>query len=94
MTKVNASKQVETAKKDIKKVFANAKDYSRNLYLAGLGVYNTTEQQRSKAYKEVVKTGTSIFKDLVKAGEGLEKKGRGDRVVGDSPDFGSTARGV
>ena len=72
MTKATANKQVLNAQE----VIADVKAYSRKIYLAGLGVYGTTSQQRAKSYKEVVKTGTVIFKDLVKAGEGLEKKGQ------------------
>ena len=70
------TKAIAGKKVDAKAILADVKSYSRNLYLAGLGVYNTTEQQRSKSYKEVVKTTSNIFKDLVKAGEGLEKKGK------------------
>ena len=72
MTKATANKQAQ----NVKAVIADAKVYSRNLFLAGLGVYATTEQQRTKAFKEVSKTTSVIFKDLVKAGEGLEKKGK------------------
>ena len=72
MTKATANKQAQ----NVKAVISDAKVYSRNLFLAGLGVYATTEQQRTKAFKEVSKTTSVIFKDLVKAGEGLEKKGK------------------
>lgn len=72
MSKAAVNKQVNNAKE----ILAEVKSYSRNLYLAGLGVYGTTEQQRSKSFNEVKKTSTSIFKELVKAGEGLEKKGK------------------
>jgi DNA-binding transcriptional regulator GbsR (MarR family) len=72
MTNSTARKQV----KNVKVSLADIKGYSRNLFLAGLGVYNTTEQQRSKNYKAVVNTTSNIFKELVKAGEGLEKKGK------------------
>ena len=72
MTNATASKQVNNAKT----ILAEVKSASRNLFLAGLGVYNTPAQQRSKNVKAVGKTTTSIFTDRVKAGEGLEKKGQ------------------
>ena len=61
-----ATKQVKNAKE----VIADVKATSRKIYLAGLGVYGTTSQQRDKAFKEDAKTSSVIFKDLVKAGAG------------------------
>jgi hypothetical protein len=72
MTNATVNKQVNNAKD----IIADVKAYSRQALLAGLGVYATTEQQRTKAYKQVANTSSVIFKDLVKAGEGLEKKGK------------------
>ena len=46
-------------------VLADVKGYARKIYLAGLGAY-------AKAGKE----GADYLKDLVKAGEGVEKKGK------------------
>lgn len=72
MTNATVNKQVNNAKD----IITDVKAYSRQALLAGLGVYATTEQQRTKAYKQVANTSSVIFKDLVKAGEGLEKKGK------------------
>jgi len=72
MTKAITSKPVTNPKE----IIADVKAYSHKVYLAGLGLYGTTSQQRRKSYNEVVKTSKVIFKDLVKSGEGLEKKAK------------------
>lgn len=46
-------------------LISDAKHYARQIWLAGLGTYAKVGQE-----------GSEYFKDLVKAGEGVEKKGR------------------
>jgi len=46
-------------------LYTDAKHYARQIWLAGLGTYARVGQE-----------GSEYFKDLVKAGESVEKKGR------------------
>ena len=46
-------------------VLSDVKAYARKIWLAGLGAYNKAGQDSAE-----------IFKDLVKAGESIEKKGK------------------
>lgn len=63
MSKVAVKK--DTAEQDKASALADVKAYARKIWLAGLGAY-------AKAGQE----GVEYFKDLVKAGEGVEKKGK------------------
>lgn len=63
MSKVAVKK--DTAEQDKAGALADVKAYARKIWLAGLGAY-------AKAGQE----GVEYFKDLVKAGEGVEKKGK------------------
>ena len=63
MSKVAVKK--DTAEQDKAGSLADVKAYARKIWLAGLGAY-------AKAGQE----GVEYFKDLVKAGEGVEKKGK------------------
>lgn len=65
MSKVAVKKKVETVVEDNAGLFDDVKGYARKIYLAGLGAY-------AKAGAE----GVEYFKELVKAGEGVESKGR------------------
>ena len=62
MAKVAVKKAVSKSETT---VLADVKGYARKIYLAGLGAY-------AKAGSE----GTEYFKELVKAGEGVESKGK------------------
>jgi poly(hydroxyalkanoate) granule-associated protein len=65
-TKVAAKKKVAVEKVEDKlTVLTDVKAYARKVWLAGLGAY-------AKAGAE----GIDYFKDLVKAGEGVEKEGK------------------
>jgi poly(hydroxyalkanoate) granule-associated protein len=65
-TKVAAKKKVAVEKVEDKlTVLTDVKAYARKVWLAGLGAY-------AKAGAE----GVDYFKDLVKAGEGVEKEGK------------------
>ena len=65
-TKVAAKKKVAVEKVEDKlTVLTDVKAYARKVWLAGLGAY-------AKAGAE----GAEYFKELVKAGEGVEKKGK------------------
>ncbi len=65
MSKVAVKKKVETVVEDNAGLFDDVKGYARKIYLAGLGAY-------AKAGAE----GVEYFKELVKAGEGVESKGK------------------
>jgi len=65
MSKVAVKKKVEAVVEDKAGLFDDVKGYARKIYLAGLGAY-------AKAGVE----GTEYFKELVKAGEGVESKGK------------------
>lgn len=62
MAKVAVKKKAEV---ESTKVLNDVKAYAHKVWLAGLGAY-------AKAGKE----GSEYFKDLVKAGEGVEKQGK------------------
>lgn len=64
MAKVAVKKTASKAASETT-VLADVKGYARKIYLAGLGAY-------AKAGKE----GADYLKDLVKAGEGVEKQGK------------------
>lgn len=65
-TKVAAKKKAVVAKvEDKATVLTDVKAYARKVWLAGLGAY-------AKAGAE----GVDYFKELVKAGEGVEKQGK------------------
>ena len=65
-TKVAAKKKVAVEKVEDKlTVLTDVKAYARKVWLAGLGAY-------AKAGAE----GAEYFKELVKAGEGVEKQGK------------------
>ena len=65
-TKVAAKKKVAVEKVEDKlTVLTDVKAYARKVWLAGLGAY-------AKAGAE----GAEYFKELVKAGEGVEKRGK------------------
>ena len=64
MAKVAVKKKVEKAESK-STVIADVKLYARKIWLAGLGAY-------AKAGAE----GVDYFKELVKAGEGVEKQGK------------------
>ncbi len=64
MAKVAVKKKVEKVESK-STVLADAKVYARKIWLAGLGAY-------AKAGAE----GVDYFKELVKAGEGVEKQGK------------------
>jgi poly(hydroxyalkanoate) granule-associated protein len=61
MAKVATKKKVENEFS----LITDVKHYARQIWLAGLG-----------AYAKVGQEGSVYFKELVKAGEGVEKKGR------------------
>lgn len=63
-TKAAVKKKVEAVESKVT-VLADVKAYARKVWLAGLGAY-------AKAGAE----GADYFKDLVKAGEGVEKQGK------------------
>ncbi|MDX5374133.1 MAG: phasin family protein [Pseudomonadaceae bacterium] len=63
-TKAAVKKKVEAVESKIT-VLSDVKDYARKVWLAGLGAY-------AKAGAE----GAEYFKELVKAGEGIEKQGK------------------
>ena len=65
MSKVAVKKKVEAVVEDKAGLFDDVKGYARKIYLAGLGAY-------AKAGAE----GLDYFKELVKAGEGVETKGK------------------
>lgn len=65
MSKVAVKKKVEAVVEDKAGLFVDVKGYARKIYLAGLGAY-------AKAGAE----GVEYFKELVKAGEGVETKGK------------------
>ncbi|UFQ98144.1 phasin family protein [Pseudomonas wenzhouensis] len=65
MSKVAVKKKVEAVVEDKAGVLDDVKGYARKIYLAGLGAY-------AKAGAE----GVGYFKELVKAGEGVESKGK------------------
>jgi len=65
MPKVAVKKKVEAVVEDKAGVLDDVKGYARKIYLAGLGAY-------AKAGAE----GVGYFKELVKAGEGVESKGK------------------
>ena len=67
MAKVAVKKKVEKVEKAESKttVLSDVKLYARRIWLAGLGAY-------AKAGAE----GVDYFKELVKAGEGVEKQGK------------------
>jgi len=65
MSKVAVKKKVEAVAEDKAGLLDDVKGYARKIYLAGLGAY-------AKAGAE----GVEYFKELVKAGEGVESKGR------------------
>jgi len=65
MSKVAVKKKVEAVVEDKAGVLGDVKGYARKIYLAGLGAY-------AKAGAE----GVGYFKELVKAGEGVESKGK------------------
>lgn len=64
-TKAAVKKKVEAAVESKATVLTDVKAYARKVWLAGLGVY-------AKAGQE----GVGYFKELVKAGEGVEKEGK------------------
>ena len=65
MSKVAVKKKVEAVAEEKAGLFDDVKGYARKIYLAGLGAY-------AKAGAE----GAEYFKELVKAGEGVEKQGK------------------
>lgn len=65
MSKVAVKKKVEAVAEDKAGLLTDVKGYARKIYLAGLGAY-------AKAGAE----GVEYFKELVKAGEGVETKGK------------------
>lgn len=65
MSKVAVKKKVEAVVEDKAGVLDDVKGYARKIYLAGLGAY-------AKAGVE----GVEYFKELVKAGESVETKGK------------------
>ncbi|BAN51014.1 phasin family protein [Metapseudomonas resinovorans] len=65
MAKVAVKKKVEKAEVKSTTVLTDVKVYARKIWLAGLGAY-------AKAGAE----GVDYFKELVKAGEGVEKQGK------------------
>ena len=65
MSKVAVKKKVEAVAEEKAGLFDDVKGYARKIYLAGLGAY-------AKAGAE----GAEYFKELVKAGEGVESKGK------------------
>ena len=71
MSKVAVKK--DTAEQDKAGALADVKAYARKIWLAGLGAY-------AKAGQE----GVEYFKDLVKAGEGVEKQGK--KLVSEQAD--------
>ena len=73
-TKVAAKRKVAVAKvEDKATVLTDVKAYARKVWLAGLGAY-------AKAGAE----GADYFKELVKAGEGVEKQGK--KLVSEQAD--------
>ncbi len=68
MSKVAVKKKAEVEEKAT--VLSDVKVYARKIWLAGLGAY-------AKAGQE----GAEYFKDLVKAGEGVEEQGK--KLVGE-----------
>ncbi|HSC83111.1 MAG TPA: phasin family protein [Pseudomonas sp.] len=64
-TKAAVKKKVAVAVESKATVLADVKVYARKVWLAGLGAY-------AKAGQE----GVDYFKELVKAGEGVEKQGK------------------
>ena len=77
MAKVAVKKKVEKAQ--VKSgVIADVKLYARKIWLAGLGAY-------AKAGAE----GVDYFKELVKAGEGVEKQGR--KLVGEQVEAANSS---
>lgn len=68
MSKVAVKKKAEVEEKAT--VLSDVKVYARKIWLAGLGAY-------AKAGQE----GVEYFKDLVKAGEGVEEQGK--KLVGE-----------
>lgn len=71
MSKVAVKKKVVV--EDKATVLTDAKIYARKIWLAGLGAY-------AKAGQE----GAEYLKDLIKAGEGVEKKGK--KIVDEQVD--------
>lgn len=65
MSKVAVKKEIEAVELDKTGLLTDVKGYARKIYLAGLGAY-------AKAGAE----GIEYFKELVKAGEGAETKGK------------------
>lgn len=65
MSKVAVKKEVEAVDLDKTGLLTDVKGYARKIYLAGLGAY-------AKAGAE----GIEYFKELVKAGESAETKGK------------------
>lgn len=66
MSKVAAVKVETTVESESKtKLLSEVKHYGRQIWLAGLGIYFKAGQE-----------GVGYLKDLVKAGEGVEKKGK------------------
>lgn len=59
------AKQVQKNKETTQGVLTDVKQYTRKVWLAGLGAYVKAGQE-----------GYDYFKDLVKAGEGVEKQGK------------------
>ncbi|AGI22284.1 phasin family protein [Pseudomonas sp. MT3] len=62
MAKAVSKKKVEELESSL---YSDARRYARQIWLAGLGTYAKVGQE-----------GHEYFKDLVKAGESVEKKGR------------------
>lgn len=65
MAKVTAKKKIEAAVEDKSSALSDVKVYARKIWLAGLGAYAKAGQESGE-----------YFKDLIKAGEGVEKTGK------------------
>lgn len=77
MAKASAKKVVEK-KETQSKLLTDVKGAARSIWLAGLGAYSKAGQESS-----------SYFKELVKAGEGVEKQGK--ELVGEQVEAANEA---
>lgn len=63
---------VKRLRAELDKFQGELSEKSRDIWLAGLGVFSVAEEEGSKLYKDFLERG----KDLVKRGEDIEKKGK------------------
>ncbi|MAB98881.1 MULTISPECIES: phasin family protein [Pseudomonas] len=77
MSKVIAKKKAEAAVEDKSSTLGDVKVYARKIWLAGLGAYAKAGQESGE-----------YFKELIKAGEGVEKTGK--KLVDDQLEAANT----